>query len=391
MAEVKKREGFLPFALPDIGEEEIAEVVDTLRSNWITTGPKTKKFEKEFADYIGVKHAIAVNSCTAGLHLSLEVLNLKPDDEVIVPSFTFCATANVIVHAGAKPIFADIDPVSLCIDPVSVEKLITPNTKAMMIVHYGGRPADMDRLTEIANKHNITIIEDAAHAVYTQYKGKLIGSHGNLTSFSFYATKNIATAEGGMITTNDDELADKLRVLSLHGMSKNAWNRYSATGSWKYDVIEAGFKYNMTDIQASLGLHQLAKLEKMQDRRKHITQLYFNGLKGVKGITLPDMATLNPDDVHACHLFPIRIDKKEFGYSRDEMMELMKEYNIGVSVHFIPVHMHPYYRERYTKDLVLSVTEQVFDQIMSLPLYPTLSDEDALYVIDTIKYLHNKA
>lgn len=391
MAEVKKREGFLPFALPDIGEEEIAEVVDTLRSNWITTGPKTKKFEKEFADYIGVKHAIAVNSCTAGLHLSLEVLNLKRDDEVIVPSFTFCATANVIVHAGAKPIFADIDPVSLCIDPVSVEKLITPNTKAMMIVHYGGRPADMDRLTEIANKHNITIIEDAAHAVYTQYKGKLIGSHGNLTSFSFYATKNIATAEGGMITTNDDELADKLRVLSLHGMSKNAWNRYSATGSWKYDVIEAGFKYNMTDIQASLGLRQLAKLDKMQARRKHITQLYLDGLQGLKGLVLPDMKTLNHGDVHACHLFPILIDKEGFGRSRDEMMELMKEYNIGVSVHFIPVHMHPYYRERYTKDLVLPVTEQVFDQIMSLPLYPTLSDEDALYVIDTIKYLHNKA
>lgn len=391
MAEVKKREGFLPFALPDIGEEEIAEVVDTLRSNWITTGPKTKKFEQQFAEYIGVKHAIAVNSCTAGLHLSLEVLNLKADDEVIVPSFTFCATANVIVHAGAKPVFADIDPVSLCIDPVSVEKLITPKTKAIMIVHYGGRPADMDTLASIANKHNITIIEDAAHAVYTQYKGKLIGSHGNLTSFSFYATKNIATAEGGMITTNDDKLADKLRVLSLHGMSKNAWNRYSATGSWKYDVIEAGFKYNMTDIQASLGLHQLAKLDKMQARRKYITQLYLDGLKGIRGLALPDMATLNPDDVHACHLFPIRIDEKEFGHSRDEMMELMKEYNIGVSVHFIPVHMHPYYRDRYTKDLVLSVTEKVFGQIMSLPLYPTLSDEDALYVIDVIKYLHNKA
>ncbi len=391
MAEFRKRKEFLPFALPDIGEEEITEVIDTLRSNWITTGPKTKKFEQQFADYIGVKHAIAVNSCTAGLHLSLEVFDLQPDDEVIVPSFTFCATANVIVHAGAKPVFAEIDPASLCIDPAHVEKLITPKTKAMMIVHYAGRPADMDTLTQLAQKHNITIIEDAAHAVYTQHKGKLIGSHGNLTSFSFYATKNIATAEGGMITTNDDELADRLRVLSLHGMSKNAWNRYSAAGSWRYDVIEAGFKYNMTDIQASLGLHQLAKLEKMQARRRHITQLYMDGLKGIKGLSLPDWTSLNPDDIHACHLFTVRIDKKLFGHSRDELMELMKEYNIGVSVHFIPVHMHPYYRERYTKELTLPVTEAVFEQIMSLPLYPTLSDEDVLYIIDTIKYLHSKA
>lgn len=281
------RKEFLPFALPLIEEDEINEVIDTLRSNWITTGPKTKRFEEEFKSYVGAKHAIAVNSCTAGLHLALAVLEIGPGDEVIVPSFTFAATANTVVHVGAKPVFADIDEQTLCLDPADVERKITSRTKAITLVHYAGRPGPIDEIMAIARKHHLKVIEDAAHAIYTRSKGRMIGSIGDIAAFSFYATKNLVTAEGGMITTHDDSLAEKMRIMSLHGMSRDAWQRYSATGSWRYDVVYAGFKYNMTDIQASLGLHQLAKLERFQKMRETLVGQYRTLLSSIEGLALP--------------------------------------------------------------------------------------------------------
>lgn len=378
------RKEFLPFALPLIEEDEIAEVVDTLRSNWITTGPKTKRFEEAFKDYVGAKNAIAVNSCTAGLHLALAALEIGPGDEVIVPSFTFAATANTVVHVGARPVFADIDEQTLCLDPADVEKKITPKTKAITLVHYAGRPGPIDEIMAIARKHGLKVIEDAAHAIYTKSRGRMIGSIGDITAFSFYATKNLVTAEGGMVTTNDDSLADKIRIMSLHGMSRDAWQRYSATGSWRYDVIYAGFKYNMTDIQASLGLHQLAKLERFQKLRKQLVDRYNEGLAQVEGLILPE-DRIEPEDRHAWHLFTIRVQKEKFGIGRDELVEELKKANIGTSVHFIPVHLHPFYQTHYgTGKGDLPVTEKVFDEILSLPLYPKMSLQDMADVVDAV-------
>lgn len=384
------RKEFLPFALPLIEEDEINEVIDTLRSNWITTGPKTKRFEEEFKSYVGAKHAIAVNSCTAGLHLALAVLEIGPGDEVIVPSFTFAATANTVVHVGAKPVFADIDEQTLCLDPADVERKITSRTKAITLVHYAGRPGPIDEIMAIARKHHLKVIEDAAHAIYTRSKGRMIGSIGDIAAFSFYATKNLVTAEGGMITTHDDSLAEKMRIMSLHGMSRDAWQRYSATGSWRYDVVYAGFKYNMTDIQASLGLHQLAKLERFQKMRETLVGQYRTLLSSIEGLALPSDGG-EAGDRHAWHLFTVRVKKEHFGMGRDELIEELKKANIGTSVHFIPVHLHPFYRENYgTQAGDLPVTEQVFDEILSLPLYPKMSLEDLGDVAEGLSRLAKK-
>lgn len=383
MSEFKVREDFLPYGLPLIEEDEINEVVDSLKSGWLSTGPKTREFEKRFAEYVGAKYAIAMNSATAALHLALVAAGVGPGDEVITTPMTFCASANTIVHMGAKPVFVDVDPKTHCIDPSKIEEKITSKTKAIVPVHYAGHSCDMDEIMRIAKKHNLFVSEDGAHAIYTKYKDKMVGSIGDCTSFSFYATKNICTGEGGILTTNRDDIAQKLREISLHGMTKAAWNRYGKGGSWRYDVEYPGYKYNMTDMQASLGLHQLEKLERMQNKREEIAEKYNNAFAKMNEVTTPHVASYTR---HAWHLYIIQLEIDKLKIDRDEFIEKLKEYNIGVSVHFIPVHYMSFYKNTYGyKAGDFPVVEEYFEKIISLPLYPKMSDEDVQYVIDVVK------
>lgn len=379
----------LPYALPTIDEEEIAAVTDTLRSNWLSKGPKTIEFEKRFAEYVGARYAVAMNSCTAALHTALVAREIGAGDEVITTPLTFTATASTIIHAGARPVFVDIDPQTGCIDPDLIEERITPRTKAIVPVHYAGQACDMDRIMEIAREHSLFVSEDAAHAVYSTYKGRMIGSIGDATSFSFYATKNLCTGEGGMLTTDDRELADRARILSLHGMSKNAWNRYDKKGSWFYEVLYPGFKYNMTDIQAALGLQQLMKLEKMQHVREKYAEMYSRALSGIPGLTLPRAVE---GSRHAWHLYVLRLDENELKIGRDQFIEELAKMNIGTSVHFIPVHLHPYYQKAYGfKEGMYPRCESFYRSIVSLPLYPRMTEEDVLRVIGAVKAIIGQA
>lgn len=381
---MKIREDFLPFALPFFNEEEISGVAGAIRSNWWSRGPLTGEFEKRFADYIGVKNAIAVNSCTAALHLALLCSDIGPGDEVLVPAMTFCSTANTVVHTGATPVFLDIDEETGLLDPALIEEKITPRTKAIMAVHYAGQACDMDAIGEVAQRYRLRVIEDAAHAVYTTYKGKMAGALGNPAAFSFYATKNLATGEGGMLTTDDDDFAARARVLSLHGMSRNAWNRYGKGGSWRYEVLEAGYKYNMTDLAAALGLAQMDKLESMQRRRAEIAAAYDAAFAGIEGIApLRDRGLGR----HSHHLYVLKADPARFRIGRDEWIDLlMEEYNIGMSVHFIPLPLQPLYQNKYDAKLGdFPHTERYFTQIMTLPLYPSMTKDDVDYVAEAVR------
>lgn len=371
-----------------IGEEEIAEVVDSLRSGWVTTGPKTKRFEEEFARYVGAEHAIAVNSCTAGLHVSLAALGIGPGDEVIVPTMTFCATANVVVHLGAKPVIVDVEGPSLEISTEAIRRAITPRTKAIMPVHYAGQAADLDEILAIGAEHGIPVIEDGAHAAGTEYKGRKIGTHGKAVSFSFYATKNLTTGEGGMITTNDAEYAARMRLLSLHGMSKDAWKRYTQAGSWYYEVVAAGYKVNMTDIDAALGLHQLRRLDGFNRRRAEIGAMFDAALGPLGVFTLPVRL---PDRNHVLHLYPVQIRPGTLRIGRDQFIEELKDANIGASVHFIPLHRHPFYRDQHgyrTEDF--PAAERCYEGLFSLPLYPKMTDDDAKDVIAAVTEIVEK-
>jgi len=324
------RDRFLPFHQPSIDGEEIQEVVDTLKSGWITTGPKTKLFEKKFQEYIGCKHAIAVSSCTAGLHLALVAAGVGQGDEVITTPYTFATTGEVIIQIGAKPVFVDIEEDGFNIDVTKIPEAITPETKAIIPVHFAGEPCDMDEIMKIAQENNLFVIEDAAHAVGAEYKGKKIGNIGDVTVFSFYATKNLTTGEGGMVTTNNDELAEKIRLLSLHGISKDAWKRYTAEGSWYYEILYAGYKYNMTDIQASLGIHQLNKLEKFLSIRQKYAQRYSSAFADISEIKIPPV---NHHVRHAWHLYVIRLNSASLSIDRKQFIEALKAENIGSSVH----------------------------------------------------------
>lgn len=383
-----KREDFLSFNSYWLGEEEKQSILEVLDSGWITTGPKTKLFEKEFAEYSKSKHAIALNSCTAGLHLALVSCDIGVGDEVIVPDMTFTATANVVVHSGATPIIADVRYDNMNIDVSKLEEKITEKTKAIIPVHMAGHPCNMDEIQALAKKYNLTIIEDAAHATEAIYKGKKIGSISPLTAFSFYATKNMTTAEGGMLTTNDDDLADKIRVLSLHGMSKDAWKRYSNEGYKHYDVVVPGFKYNMTDIQASLGLNQLKKISNFLEIRNKHWKLYSDLLSDVDEI---ELLSEEKDIVHSRHLFIIKLDTSKLTVTRDEFMTMLIKENIGVSVHFKALHTHSYYKDRFNlKDEDFPVATKLSDSVISLPFYPKLKEEDIVYVCNKIKELINK-
>jgi dTDP-4-amino-4,6-dideoxygalactose transaminase len=375
------REQFLPFSPPLIEEDEIQAVVETLRSDWITTGPKTRRFEQEFAAYIGVPGALAINSWTAGAHTALVTAGVGPGDEVITTPMTFAASANIVEHVGAKPVLVDIEPDTLNIDPSRIEAMVTPNTKAIIPVHFAGHPVDLDPIFEIANRYNLMVLEDAAHAIPAKYKGRLIGSHGNPVAYSFYATKNLVTAEGGMLVASQ-EFLDKARVVSLHGMSRNAFNRYDKGGSWFYEITMPGFKYNMTDIQAALGLVQLGKLERMQARRREIVQQYQAAFKDIDALELP---VERPEVEHAWHLYVLRLRLEHFKIDRNQFIAELTERNIGSSVHFIPLHLHPFYRDKYGyKPEDFPVAYSNYQRMLSIPLSPKHSQEDIADVIEAI-------
>lgn len=383
----KKRESFLPYAIPLIDEKDINEVIDTLKSGWVAKGPRTMEFEKRFAEYVGAKHAIAMNSATAALHIALIAAGVKPGDEVITTSMTFAATVNTIVHVGATPVFVDVDEETGCIDADKIEEKITEKTKAIVPVHYTGHSCDMDKIRAIAEKYNLFVSEDAAHAIETYYKGDLIGKKGDCASFSFYATKNICTGEGGMLTTNRDDIAAKARTISLHGMSKGAWNRYGKGGAWRYDIEYPGFKYNMFDIQAALAKTQLDKLDLMQQRRKEIVKAYNEAFGCVKGVKIP---VVREYTTHSWHLYVLRLDFEYLTIDRDKFIELMGEANIGTSVHFIPVHLMSYYKDNYGfKAGDLPTTEKYFESVVSLPLYPKMTDGDVQDVIEAVTAIIN--
>lgn len=375
------RRDFLTFAPPSIGDEEIAEVVDTLRSGWITTGPKTARFEQEFARYLGAPGALAVNSCTAALHTALLTAGIGPGDEVITTPLTFAATANVIEHVRARPVFVDVDPETLQIDPDRLEAAVTPRTRAIIPVHFGGHPADLDAVDTVASRHGLLVVEDAAHALPARFRGRLIGSRGNPVAFSFYATKNLTTGEGGMLTA-DPEFLERARIASLHGMSHDGWKRYAEGGHWFYEVLLPGFKYNMSDIQAAMGLAQLAKLERHQARRRAVVHAYQAAFAGHDAFELP---VERPEVEHAWHLYVLRLQPGVLRIGRDRFIQELTQRKIGTSVHFIPLHLHPYYRDTYgyAPD-AYPVARSNYERMLSLPLHPGLSEADVEDVVGAV-------
>ena len=373
---------FLPFHIPLIEEDDIRAVREVMLSGWITTGPKSVQFEQDFAHYTGAKHAVSVNSGTAALHLALDAIGLRERDEVIVPTLTFAATAEAVVYCKARPILVDCEPDTFNLDPVQVERAITPRTRAIIPVHFAGHPCDMSRLLEITRKHNLMVIEDAAHALSARYQGRMIGTLGDITCFSFYATKNITTGEGGIATTSRTDWADHMRMMRLHGISKDAWKRYTAEGSWRYDILAPGFKYNLTDMQAALGVSQLAKCELMWARRSALAQRYSDALGPLDVYEVP---SLRNDVQHAWHLYVLRVCPGVLRIHRDKVIEELKERGIGTSVHFIPLHLHPYYKQTWGyREGTFPVAEDYFNRCISLPLYPAMSDDDQTRVIEAL-------
>jgi dTDP-4-amino-4,6-dideoxygalactose transaminase len=381
----------IPFHRPAIGADEEREVIDALRSGWITTGPKAKRFEQEFAAYVGARNALAVAHCTGALHLALFAIDIRPDDEIITTPFTFTATAEVMGYLGARPVFVDIDPATFNIDPNRIESALTSGhhhrVKAIMPVHFAGHACDMDRIMAIARRHNLKVVEDAAHAVDSarQMDGRgmtKIGTTGDLTCFSFYATKNITSAEGGMITTEDDALAAKIAVASLHGMDRDAWKRYDSSGSWFYEIHDLGFKYNLSDVHAAIGLAQLRRSGELTARRRHIARLYNQAFNAEPALETP---YTEPGVEHAWHLYVLRLRSDRLSIGRNQFVEILRERGIGTSVHCIPLNTMDYYQKRYgyrTGDF--PVAEDVYSRCFSLPIFPMMSDEDVAYVIETV-------
>jgi len=373
---------FIPFHAPDIGEEEIRSVVETLQSGWLTTGLKVKRFEEEFSKYLGCSHAVAVNSCTAALHLALDAVGIQVGDEVIVPTMTFTATAEVVLYFKAKPILVDCEPDTLNIDPLDLERKITAKTKAIIPVHMAGQSCNMDRIMEIARRHKLKVIEDAAHALPSRFNGQMVGTIGDITCFSFYVTKTITTGEGGMATTDNPEWADRMRVMSLHGISKDAWKRYSNEGSWYYEVHFPGYKYNLTDIAAAIGIEQLKKCDRFWTARARIAAAYNEAFAALPEIRTPACI---PNSQHAWHLYVIQLETERLRIDRAEFITALKDQGIGTSVHFIPLHLHPYYREAFGyKPEDFPTATRVFERIISLPIYPAMSEKSVQRVIAAV-------
>lgn len=383
-----KNINFIPFALPDIGDDEINEVIKCLRSGWLTTGPLTKKFEEQFAGYLGVKHALAVNSGTAGLHLALEANGIKKGDRVATCVNTFTATAEVIRYLGADPLFIDIDPYTLNIDVNQLNDKIDENTCAVIPVHFAGQSCDMGAISQIADRFVLKIIEDAAHAFPASFEGENIGQIGDCTVFSFYVTKTLATGEGGMVVTDSDKLAERIRVMRLHGINRDIWDRYHGnTPNWYYEVVEPGFKYNMPDLMAAIGIHQLKKAERFRQQREKIAERYNKAFADLP-VQLPYVA--DAGNLHAWHLYVIQLDLEQINISRDTFIEMMSEKGVGTSVHFIPLHLHPYWRDRYKltpEDFPESSYR--YQRVVSLPIYPKMSDDQVEHVIASIKKILN--
>ncbi len=377
-----RRETFLVFGAPQIESAEIDEVVATLKSGWLGTGPKVAQFERDFSAYTGAPHAVAVNSCTAALHLSIVAAHLEPGDEVITSPLTFCASVNAIIHAGATPVLADVDPGTMNIDPAAVAAQITDRTRAILPVHFAGRPCDMDGLTALAARHDLKIIEDCAHAIETEYHGRKAGTFGEFGCFSFYVTKNVATGEGGMVLARDEADAARIKTLALHGMCKDAWKRFGDEGYKHYFVTECGFKYNMMDIQAALGIHQLARVEENWLRRGQVWARY---QQAFADMPIGTPAEREPDTRHGYHLFSLLIDEERAGLSRDAFLDAMTAANIGVGVHYLSVPEHPYYQERFgwrPEDHPNAM--RIGRQTVSLPFSAKLSDRDVEDVIAAV-------
>lgn len=377
------RTQYLVFGSPSIGEEEIVEVCQSMRSGWVGTGPKVKKFEEMFKTFKHCRHAIAVSSCTAALHLSLLILNIKPGHEVITTPLTFAATANCIVHAGAKPVFADVELKTMNIDPVEVEKKINKKTKAIIPVHLAGRPCEMDAIMDLAKSSHLRMIEDAAHAIESIYKGKPIGTLGDLGCFSFYVTKNITTVEGGMVVTDQDELASQIKSLALHGLTQDAWQRFSDEGFKHYQVVSAGFKYNMTDIQASIGIHQLKKMEAHAQRRKEIWEIYNQSFKELP-LILPSPTP--PDQRHAYHLYTPLLELERVRCTRDEFLQALHQENIGAGIHYVSLHLHPFYQKTFGyRAGEFPRAEFISHRTFSLPFSAKLTHQDVEDVVQAVK------
>lgn len=380
---MKIRDEFLLYSRPYFDEDEISAVADVLRSGWWTRGKVTAEFEEQFAKKVGAKYALALNSCTAALHLAMMLSGIGDGDEVICTPMTFCSTVNTVVNCGAKPVFVDVDAETGLMDADKIEAAITDRTKAIVPVHYSGLVCDMDKINAIAAKHSLKVIEDAAHGFGSFYKNKPVGALGNPTAFSFYVTKNLATGEGGMLTSDDKDFIEKARVISLHGMTRNAWKRYGAKGSWKYDVEEAGYKYNITDIASALGVEQLKKFDWMQAKRKEYAALYDERFASCDAITR--VKSYNDDVDSSEHLYIIKLDLNKLSIDRAQFIEKLTEYNIGTSVHFIPLHLQPLYQRLLgTKLGDFPNCESFYDRIISIPLYPSMTLEDVNYVADAV-------
>lgn len=380
-------DAFIPFALPDIGEDEIGEVIDAMRSGWITTGPKTRQFEQDFAKYIGDDvQAIAVNSATAGLHLALEAIGIRPGDEVIVPTHTFTATAEVIRYLGADPVFVDICADTFCIDATLAEKAVTSRTRAVMPVHYAGMPCDMQKIAALARTHGLKVVEDAAHAFPTTYEGRLIGAlDSDATVFSFYATKTIATGEGGMVVTRNPSIAKRSSIMRLHGIDRDAFDRYTAKKpAWYYEVIAPGFKYNMTDLAAAMGIHQLRKANRFLARRQQLAARYREELAHLP-LVQPSEAV--PGSTHAWHLYVVQLTS-DANVTRDGLIDALYRRGIGCSVHYVPLHLQPYWRDTYRLSAErFPISQALYEKSISLPLYTKMSDEDQSRVIAALSDL----
>jgi perosamine synthetase len=372
----------LPFHKAYIEQDDIEAVTSVLRSGWLTTGTRTREFEAAFSNHVGASHAVALSSCTAALHLALLAVGVSEGDEVIVPTMTFSSTGEVVLYPKARPVLVDCEPNSFQIDPEAVERAITPRTRAIIPVHFAGSPANLERLLEIARLHKIKVVEDAAHAFPTRYKGRMIGSFGEITCFSFYATKTITTGEGGMITTENPEYAERIRILSLHGISKDAYKRYTSEGTWRYEILDVGYKYNLTDMQAALGFSQLAKCGAMREKRQAVAERYQQGLADLDICSTP---AAEPGTQHAWHLFVLQLNLDSLRITRDRVIEELKERGVGTSVHFIPLHLHPYYQQQFGyRAGDFPSAEHRFERAISLPIYPGMSMDDVDQVIQAL-------
>ena len=379
---LSSRRAYVPFSIPWTDGKEIDQVADSIRSGWLTTGPKARLFEERVRAMVGARHAVAVNSCTAALHLSLVALGVKPGDEIVTSPYTFAATGEAILYLGARPVFADIDPLTLNLDPARVAMALSRRTAALLPVHIAGLPCDLDALGSIARRRRLPIVEDAAHALGAAVEGRPIGSLSDMTCFSFYATKNLATGEGGMVTLDDRRVAERLRRLSLHGLSRDAWKRYTRSGSWRYDVVDLGYKYNLTDVAAAIGLAQFSKFKAIQARRRRLARRYSRLLGSHEAFDLP---VEEQSSVHAWHLYILRLRPGVLRIDRDRFMTLLTARGIGASVHFQPLHLHSYYRRTFGyRRGAFPITERESARALSLPLYPGLSTEAQDRVVGTL-------